>query len=74
VTEASTEVPDATFWSREFGPASHHAAARITERTPRVPIMFRHRERFVKILIFVLAGTMVLSLTLPYLAALLGDG
>lgn len=36
--------------------------------------MFRHRERFVKILIFVVAGAMVLSLTLPYLSALLGDG
>jgi hypothetical protein len=36
--------------------------------------MFRHRERFVKIMIFFLAGAMVLSLTLPYLSALFGDG
>jgi len=36
--------------------------------------MFRNRERFVKILVFLLAGAMVLSLTLPFLAALLGDG
>lgn len=36
--------------------------------------MFRHRERFVKILVLFLAATMVLSLTLPYLSALFGDG
>ena len=46
----------------------------MAQRAPRVRTMFRHRERFVKILVFVIAGTMVLSLTLPYLAALLGDG
>lgn len=40
----------------------------------RVNAMFRHRERFVKVLIFFLAGAMVLSLTLPYLAALFGSG
>lgn len=36
--------------------------------------MFRHRERFVKIMIFVLAGALVLSLIIPSLAAILGDG
>ncbi len=36
--------------------------------------MFRHRERFVKIIIFVVAGAMVLSLTIPFLSALLGNG
>jgi len=34
--------------------------------------MFRHRERFVKILIYVLVGAMVLSLTLGALSAILG--
>ncbi len=36
--------------------------------------MFRHRERFVKILIFVLAGALVLSLILPSVAAIFGNG
>ncbi len=40
---------------------------------PKVHAMFRHRERFVKYMIFFLAGVMALSLTLPFLAALL-DG
>jgi hypothetical protein len=34
--------------------------------------MFRHRERFVRILIFVLVGAMVLSLTLGALSAIIG--
>lgn len=34
--------------------------------------MFRHRERLTKFLIFFLAGALVLSLTLPFLSALVG--
>jgi len=34
--------------------------------------MFRHRERFVKIMIYVLVGAMVLSLTLGALSAIIG--
>jgi hypothetical protein len=32
--------------------------------------MFRHRERMVKVMVFFLAGAMVLSLVLPYLSQL----
>jgi hypothetical protein len=34
--------------------------------------MFRNRERFVRIMIFVLVGAMVLSLTLGALSAIIG--
>lgn len=32
--------------------------------------MFRHRERMVKIMVFFLAGALVLSLVLPYVSSL----
>ena len=34
--------------------------------------MFRHRERLVKILVYVLVGAMVLSVTVGFLSAITG--
>jgi len=34
--------------------------------------MFRHRERFVRILVFVLVGAMVLSVTVGFISAITG--
>ena len=36
--------------------------------------MFRHRERFVKILIFVVVGSMVISLVAGVLLTIFGEG
>ncbi len=34
--------------------------------------MFRHRERFVRILVYVLVGAMVLSVTVGFISAITG--
>lgn len=39
---------------------------------PRVRAMFRHRERFVKVLIVLVVGSMVVSLVAGVLLTLLG--
>jgi hypothetical protein len=41
---------------------------------PRVRAMFRHRERFVKFLIFFVVGSMVISLVAGVLLTLFGNG
>ena len=43
-------------------------------RVPRVRAMFRHRERFVKFLIFFVVGSMVISLVAGVLLTLFGNG